>query len=116
MQGNYSKAIELFDQALQIDSNYEHAKNNKAEALNAWGDSLFQQTRYTEAVEKYNQSYQACSSGYQNEQLFRDNMNHAKAEVLNVEGNRLHNQKEYAAAIANIKLHIVNVLQVKLML
>lgn len=77
-----------------------HNKNQATEKLNNKGWQLFQEGKYSEAAKYFNNAYQACSSGYQNEQLFQDNMNHAEAEVLNAEGNRLHNQREYAEAIA----------------
>ncbi|XP_071439820.1 uncharacterized protein [Hetaerina americana] len=69
MQGNYARAIELFDKALAIDSNYDHAKNNRAKTFNDWardlnkqGNELWEKDKYSEAAEKYREAYNKCTS------------------------------------------------------
>ncbi|MGN7619489.1 MAG: hypothetical protein ACTJLN_01500 [Rickettsia amblyommatis] len=79
-----------------------HNKNQATEKLNNKGWQLFQEGKYSEAAEYFNNAYQACSSGYQNEQTFKNNIDKAKAELdainLNSQGDNLFNQGKYHEA------------------
>ncbi|ALN41222.1 hypothetical protein ASQ44_03625 [Rickettsia rhipicephali] len=79
-----------------------HNKNQATEKLNNKGWQLFQEGKYSEAAEYFNNAYQACSSGYQNEQTFKNNIDKAKAELdainLNSQGDNLFNQGRYHEA------------------
>ncbi|QWB86748.1 hypothetical protein JRD95_00804 [Rickettsia parkeri] len=76
-----------------------HNKNQATEKLNNKGWQLFQEGKYSEAAEYFNNAYQACSSGYQNEQTFKNNIDKAKAELdainLNSQGDNLFDQGRY---------------------
>lgn len=60
---DYSKAIEIFDKALKIDSEYSDAKYAKALALNSHGDTLqYDEEKYCAAAEKYLEAIELCTT------------------------------------------------------
>ncbi|XP_053682193.1 uncharacterized protein LOC128732817 isoform X1 [Sabethes cyaneus] len=74
----------------------EQLKNQLAEQLNREGNGLFNGRRYGEAYDKYNQAYILCTSGYSQEDEFKNNRDSAQREMkaadLNAEGDRFFSQ------------------------
>lgn len=78
---NYSIAIQLFNQALSLDPNYEHAMNSKAHAFNNWGNYLFAQQNYNDAHEKFMEAFLGCTVNCESRQTFADNIQKCKTEI-----------------------------------
>ncbi|XP_071439817.1 uncharacterized protein [Hetaerina americana] len=81
MQGNYSRAVELFEKALAIDSDYDHAKNNLAETLNSWGDAFLNLRDYAGAIGKFNEAFEKCTASYINKEIFSQNAQKCQCEL-----------------------------------
>lgn len=50
---NYDKAIELFDESMSIDSEYDFVRNCKSSALNSQGKVLYDNNKLLEAAKKF---------------------------------------------------------------
>lgn len=87
--GRYEDSIAEADRALGLDSGYDRAKNTKARAYSAWASKLWDEKKYTESAAKYKLAYETCTSGYEYEQLYRNNWHNSQAEAYNQEGHRL---------------------------
>lgn len=59
--GNYTAALQLIDDALEVDDKYKKALNEKVQTLEEWGKELYNQKSYQESIEKFEQAYQLCS-------------------------------------------------------
>lgn len=75
-------------------------KDEAARKLDGIGHDLFKQGKHAEAAEHHKNAYYACTSGYTNEQSFRNNWYNAGAEVKNQEGHELKAAGNYAEAMA----------------
>jgi tetratricopeptide (TPR) repeat protein len=87
--GRYEDSIAEADTALRLDSGYDWAKNTKARAYSAWASKLWDEKKYIESAAKYKLAYETCTSGYEHEQLYRNNWHNSQAEAYNQEGHRL---------------------------
>jgi tetratricopeptide (TPR) repeat protein len=98
--GRYQDAITSSEEALRLDGNYNRAKNTKARAYSAWASKLWNEEKYTESAAKYKLAYETCTSGYENEQLYRNNWYNSQAAAYNQEGHRLKVLNRFREAIS----------------
>ncbi|XP_071439810.1 uncharacterized protein [Hetaerina americana] len=103
MQGNYSRAVELFEKALAIDSDYDHAKNNLAETFNSWGDAFLNLRDYAGAIRKFNEAFEKCTASYINKEIFSQNAEKCQCELdangLEREGDEDYSEGKYESAM-----------------
>lgn len=58
---NLPESLTLFDEALSLDPNFEEARKDKADVMKEWGDNLYEDENYLEAIQKYREAYELCS-------------------------------------------------------
>lgn len=71
---NHVKAIEMYDELLRIDSEFEKAKDLKAASLNELGFLLQEEKKYSDAKDKFQEASEVCS----------DSNPHRKSFIMNI--------------------------------
>jgi hypothetical protein len=98
----YEQAIEKYDLALKdsdIDKETKNTiKNHKADALNAWGNELFNVRHFNSAKKKYEEAHKICTKTYTNRKEFKDNIDDAQAAILCRQADKLYNESQYTEA------------------
>lgn len=68
------KSLMYFDMALNIDMNYEDARNGKADVENALGDIEFNHENYFGAIRYYQEACEFCTETYENKKVYLTNI------------------------------------------
>lgn len=92
----FERAIEIINKALDIDPDYERAKNEKADVLNEEGYCLYKNGKYKEALEKFQLSIVTCTDSWKNKKYYLVDL-----------GNNLKMLNDYEQAINHIEMALV---------
>lgn len=74
-------------------------KNFDADSYNTNGIWYMRECEYKKAFEEFDRAYRLCSLDYAHRNAFKNNMKLAHAEALNLEGDKLLKQKNFAKSL-----------------